>query len=161
MRNLLAVGFLSFALSPLVYADDSHSFAFSAGAFEAFDSDESAAELGIEYRFAPLESLFNLRPTLGVAINNDGSYWATAGVRYDYAINTKWVLTPHFSVVGYEDGAGLDLGHGLEFRTGLDLAYRLTDVSRLALGVYHMSNADLGDDNPGSESIILTYSFDL
>lgn len=160
-KQLITTALLAFLSSPLTYADHNHSLAFSAGAFEAFDSDNSAAELGVEYRFAPLDSVFNLIPTLGLAINSDGGYWATAGVRYDYALSPNWVLTPNFALVGYEDGAGLDLGLGLEFRTGLDLAYKLTESSRLALGIYHMSNADLATDNPGSESVILSYSFDL
>lgn len=160
-KQLIAAGILALAVSPLTFADHSHSLALSAGAFEVFDSDQRAAEIGIEYRFSPIESVFNLIPTVGLNINEDGAYWASAGVRYDYQLNHNWILTPHFAFVGYEDGAGLDLGLGLEFRTGLDLAYRLTDTSRIALGIYHMSNADLGDDNPGSESVILSYSFDL
>lgn len=160
-KKLIFAGMLAVTISPLSFADQNHSLAISAGAFEAFDSDQRATEIGIEYRFAPIESVFNLIPTVGLNINDDGAYWASAGVRYDYGVGTNWILTPNFAFVGYEDGAGLDLGLGLEFRTGLDLAYRLTDSSRLALGIYHMSNADLADDNPGSESVIITYSFDL
>jgi len=160
-KQLILAGILAFGLPPLTYADPNHSLAFSAGAFEAFDKDGKAAEIGVEYRFSPMESVFNLIPTVGLNINEDGAYWASAGVRYDYALSQNWVLTPNFALVGYEKGAGLDLGLGLEFRSGLDLAYKLTDNSRLALGIYHMSNADLGEDNPGSESVILSYSFDL
>lgn len=161
-KQLITAAILAFfAISPLTYADHNHSLAFSVGAFEAFDNDESAAEIGVEYRFAPIESVFNLIPSIGLNLSEDGAYWASAGVRYDYALSQNWVITPNFALVGYENGAGLDLGLGLEFRTGLDVAYRLTNSSRLALGIYHMSNADLGEDNPGSESVILSYSFDL
>lgn len=160
-KQLIIASLLTVTTSPMTYADHSHALAFSVGAFEAFDSDQRATEVGIEYRFAPLDSVFNLIPTVGLAMNSDGGYWATAGVRYDCELSPDWILTPNFALVGYEDGAGLDLGLGLEFRTGLDLAYKLTEHSRLALGIYHMSNADLAKDNPGSESVILSYSFDL
>jgi hypothetical protein len=140
-------------------ADHDAELAFTAGAFDALDSDFRATEIGGEYRFAPVASAVGLIPTLGVAMNSDGGYWAYAGVLYDWDFSPKWTLTPSFAVAGYEDGAGRDLGYGMEFRTGLDLAYRLSDDSRLALGIYHMSNADIADDNPGSESVIVTYSF--
>lgn len=145
-------------ISPLVNAEQQSAIAFSAGAFEAFENDGSAAEIGIEYRFSPRESLFNLIPTLGLAMNSDGGYWGYAGIRYDWMFSAQWTLTPHFAIAAYEDGGGTDLGHDMEFRTGLDLGYQLTDSSRLALGIYHMSNADVADDNPGSESVIVTYS---
>lgn len=158
MKKTLAAAVIAFSLPQLALAEQQPAIAFSTGAFEAFDSDESAAEIGVEYRFAPLESVLDLIPTLGLAMNSDGGYWAYAGVRYDWTLSPKWILTPNFAVAGYEDGGGMDLGHGLEFRTGLDLGYQLTDHSRLALGIYHMSNAYLGKENPGSESVIVTYS---
>lgn len=145
-------------LSPLANAEQQSAMAFSAGAFEAFENDGRAAEIGIEYRFAPQESIFNLIPTLGLAMNSDGGYWGYAGIRYDWMLSPKWTLTPHLAIAAYEEGGGTDLGHDMEFRTGLDLGYQLTDSSRLALGIYHMSNADISDDNPGSESVIATYS---
>jgi hypothetical protein len=159
MNKTLIAGLLAFSIPGLVMADHDAELAITAGAFEAFNSHNNAAEIGIEYRFAPLSSAFNLIPTLGLAMNSDGGYWAYAGVRYDWELSPKWTLTPNFAIAGYEDGAGLDLGYGMEFRTGLDLAYRLNENSRLALGIYHMSNADIADDNPGSESLIVTYSF--
>ncbi len=158
MKKVLLASLLALSLPQVCIAEDQAAIAFSAGAFGIFNSD-STAEVGVEYRFAPLASVFNLIPTLGAAMHADGGYWAYAGLRYDFNLNPKWIVTPNFAVAGYEDGAGRDLGHGLEFRTGLDLAYQLTDRSRLGLGIYHMSNAELGKENPGAESIILTYSY--
>lgn len=159
MKKTLLAGLVALTLPGMVNADHGAELAFSVGAFEAFDSEDSAAEIGIEYRFSPVESAFNLIPTLGLSMNSDGGYWAYAGVRYDWNFNPKWTLTPHFAVAAYEEGDGADLGHDMEFRTGLDLAYALTDESRLSLGIYHMSNANIGDKNPGADSLIVTYSF--
>jgi len=131
--------------------------AISAGSFEAFE--DSALELGIEYRFAGLGSFFNIIPAVGVSTNSDGGYWAHAGGRYDINLGEKWILTPQLAIVGYEDGDGQDLGSGFLFRTGIELGYRIGPGSRLALTLYHMSNADLAKDNPGSESLMLSYSF--
>ena len=58
----------------------------------------------------------------------------------------------------YEEGDGKDLGHELEFRSQIEIAYRFDDRSRLGLAVSHTSNASIADTNPGSESAILYYS---
>lgn len=159
MKKTISGAVIALSLfSSFASADDQPELAFYLGAFEAFNSNNNATEIGLEYRFAPLASAWDLIPTLGLAMNSDGGYWAYAGVRYDWQFSPKWTLTPHFAVAAYEDGASLDLGYGLEFRSGLDLGYLLNDNSRLSLGVHHMSNADIADDNPGSESLIVTYS---
>jgi lipid A 3-O-deacylase len=160
MKKTLLTALLAASLFPqLSMADPQPTIAVYAGAFEAFENNGNrATELGIEYRFAAQPSLLNLIPTLGLAMTADGNYWGYVGVRYDWQLNPKWTLTPHLAVAAYEEGGGLDLGHDMEFRTGLDLGYQLSQRSRLALGIHHMSNAYIGDHNPGSESIILTYS---
>lgn len=132
--------------------------AISAGSFEVFESDNSL-ELGVEYRFASQDSFFNLIPAVGVSANSDGGYWVHAGARYDINMGDKWVLTPQLAGVAYEDGGGQDLGSGFLFRTGIELGYRINPSSRLALSLYHMSNADLAKNNPGSESLMVSYSF--
>lgn len=159
MKKILLVSLLGLGLSQAAFADD-HSLALSVGAFDALD-DDSAAEFGVEYRFGEMESFYNIIPTVGVTANSDGGYWAYAGVRYDFELGTNWLLTPSFAVAGYEQGGGKDLGHGLEFRSGLELGYALSNDSRIGLGIYHLSNAGIGDENPGEESIYLSYSFGL
>lgn len=143
---------------PLQADEQLPEIAFNAGVFEAFDS-KHATEIGLEYRARPLAALFELKPAVGVTANADGGYWAHAGLRYDYFLSPSWVLTPGLSVVAYEDGAGRDLGSGFLFRSGLEIAYKPDRFRRIGLGIYHMSNADLAKNNPGSESVFLSYSF--
>lgn len=154
---ILIAGLLSLGLTQFAVAEESSSLAISAGAFDI--GEEDAAELGLEYRFAPIESFYNIIPTVGISANSDGGYWAHTGVRYDINISDNWVLTPHLSLVGYENGGGKDLGHGLLFRTGLEFAYKLNSNSHLGVSIYHLSHAGIGGDNPGQESVILSYSF--
>lgn len=157
--RIILVSILYLTFTPISYAEQSSALAISAGAFDAFDSDDTAAELGIEYRFAPMESFYNIIPVVGITANSDGGYWAHTGIRYDFHLNENWVLTPNFAAALYEDGGGKDLGHAVEFRTGIELAYKLNENSHLGLGIYHLSNAGLDDKNPGEESIIFSYSF--
>ncbi|MBD3635098.1 MAG: acyloxyacyl hydrolase [Methylophaga sp.] len=161
MKKILITGLLALSLPALAIAEEQSAVAFTAGGYDAFDSEDNATEIGVEYRFAPAADFYNIIPTIGASVTSDGAYWAYAGVRYDWSLSANWVLTPHFALAAYENGGGVDLGYGLEFRTGLDLAYQMTDRSRLSLGYYHMSNADLGDYNPGADSIIVSYSYTL
>ncbi len=61
-------------------------------------------------------------------------------------------MTPGFGVGAYHDGGGgKDLGSVLAFRSQIVLAYCFDDRSRLAVAFSRISNASVGDDNPGSE----------
>jgi hypothetical protein len=159
MKKTILASLLGLTLSSAAIADD-HSLALSLGAFDVND-DDTSAEFGVEYRFGEMESFYNIIPTVGLTANSDGGYWAYAGVRYDIELGTSWLLTPSFAVAGYEQGGGKDLGHGLEFRSGLEIGYVLSEDSRIGLGIYHLSNAGIGDENPGEESVYLSYSFGL
>jgi len=46
-------------------------------------------------------------------------------------------------------------------RSQLEVAYRFDGRSRLGLSISHYSNAGLGDDNPGTESLMVNYSVPL
>ena len=48
-----------------------------------------------------------------------------------------------------------------EFRTGAEFDYRFDDLNRLGVGMYHISNAGIGQKNPGVElvTVILTMPF--
>ena len=68
------------------------------------------------------------------------------------------VVTGQVGLGYYANGDGPDLGFPLEFRSGVELGYRFDNRSRLAVGFSHISNADLGDRNPGTEIVTMTYS---
>ena len=70
-------------------------------------------------------------------------------------------MLPSFAAGLYEDGDGKDLGHTVEFRSAIDLAYRFDNRSRLGLSFYHLSNAHLADSNQGTEVLSLIYSVPL
>ena len=80
----------------------------------------------------------------------------------DIYFGRRWVLTPSFAPTWWRGKMDdLDLGHGVEFRSQLEFAYRFDDRSRLGLSISHYSNAGLGDSNPGAESLMVKYSIPL
>ena len=99
----------------------------------------------------------DLVPILGISANADDAFWGFAGFRWDFRLGEKWIVTPTFATSLYEEGDSKDLGHTIEFRSGLEIARRL-GKGRLGVCLYHLSNASLSDHNPGSESLILTWS---
>lgn len=136
-------------------------WALSAGTFNFQGSDR--IELGIELRFGRFElfELENFRPIAGVAGTPDRNVWVYAGLCYDFELNERWVLVPSFAVSLYEEARGFDLGGVIEFRSGLEIDYRLPDGSRLGLIFYHLSNSRIYRLNPGSESLALVWSFGI
>jgi len=132
---------------------------FSAGVFDLAKYDDTV-EAGVEYRWRPFKLWFmDLKPTLGVTATAENGYWGYAGLRWDLPLrNTRWVPTVSFAVAAYEQGDGKNLGGTLEFRSGLDVGYRLKGGSRVGLSLYHLSNGSLHDYNPGSESLVIFWS---
>ena len=151
---------LTLALAPR--AEALERWALYGGIYDTASEDEQPIELGVEFRWKEIEipgmpDRLSLRPAAGIAGTEDGNAWVYGGLRLDVALG-KWVVTPQFSISLYEDGDGKDLGGVIEFRSGLEVAYRF-DKARVGVLFYHLSNADLYDQNPGSNSLVLTVAF--
>lgn len=58
----------------------------------------------------------------------------------------------------YNQGADIDLSYDVEFYSQLKVEYQLDNKTKIGLGVGHISNAELGDHNPGAETAYLNYS---
>ena len=110
----------------------------------------------IEYAFATEWSGF--KPHVGLFASTDSAAYLYAGVGYQFDINNKWSLTPSISAGYYNQGADVDLGNDAEFYTQLRLEYKLENDAKVGLGIGHISNAELGDHNPGAETAYLSYS---
>ncbi len=133
------------------------------GGFEVLD-DVSAYEMGWELRFAPrryaiLPSwLPDLSPAVGAMASSRGALYTYAGFRADIDIGKRWIFSPGAATGLYYREGGKNLGGPLEFRTHVELSYRLPGDGRIGLCFYHLSNGGLFDFNPGAESLVLTYS---
>ena len=130
------------------------------GIWDIAQHDDTAADFRVEYRHG--ESLFwKIKPWAGVEGTSDGSIWGGGGILADFEIN-QFYITPSFGVGLYTDGGSdKDLDHPIEFRTQLEAGYEFTNSQRLGVSFGHLSNADLGDDNPGAEVLNLYYHVPL
>ena len=108
------------------------------------------AELGAEAAIGHHWGTFNL--------TNEGSVYGYGGLNWDIPIlDSQLYLIPNFMIGAYSQGDGKDLGHALEFRSGLELAYQLPSSHRVGIAFNHISNASLGDKNPGAETLLINY----
>ncbi|WP_292881274.1 acyloxyacyl hydrolase [Nisaea sp.] len=138
-------------------AEEPAFLSLGAGVYDLLDN-ETTAEVRVEYRFSEDHKLWLFTPFVGLMATAEGATYGYGGIGVDIFFGKRWVLTPNFAVGLYGNGDGKDLGHPVEFRSGLELAYRFEDYSRLGLTFHHISNASLDDQNPGTESLMLMYS---
>jgi hypothetical protein len=129
-----------------------------AGVFDMFD-DHTTAEFRAEYR-SDLR-FWKFVPFVGAMANADGGVYGYAGLALDVFLGRRIVMHPNAGFGLYYEGDSKDLGGAFEFRTGAEIAYRFDDYSRLGLAFNHISNAGIYDGNPGTESLVLMYSFPL
>ena len=156
--TVLAINLCLVGLARNAGAGEPALLSFSAGAFDVGKS-ETAAEGRIEYR-SDYEFWF-LRPFAGAMVTSDGGAFGYAGILLDLRLGENFVTTLSFAPGAYHQGSGKNLGHGLEFRSQIELAYRFADRSRLGVAFSHMSNSSLGRKNPGTENLLLTYAVPL
>ena len=158
-KTLQTVALTVVALLPAASAATAGDWAVHAGRFD-IARDEKPVEGGLQYRFAGFSlGPFELTPAVGLAATENENVWVYGALRYDFELSARWVLTPTLGVSLYDEGDGKDLGGPIEFLTGLEVAYRFASGSRLGVWFYHLSNAGLYDDNPGANSLVLTWAF--
>ena len=138
-------------------AKDPDILSFGAGAFDVFD-DDTAAQFRLEYRSG--YKLWLIKPFLGVMGTTDEAFYGYGGLLLDLEFG-NFVINPNLAVGYFEEGDGKDLGHEVEFRSGLEVSYKFPNNMRLGVAFYHISNASIGDENPGTEVVEAVFSIPL
>jgi lipid A 3-O-deacylase len=148
-------------LSSPVMAQDADVYpsyiSFGAGVWDITQDDDTATDFRLEYRHgAPL--FWKIKPWGGVEFTTDGSVWGGAGILADFKPVDNIYITPSFGVGLYsQGGSDKDLDHPIEFRSQIEAGYEFTNTHRVGVAFGHISNADLGDDNPGTEILNVYY----
>lgn len=139
-------------------AEDNGLLALGAGGFD-FDHNHTAAEYRGEYRFGT--GLWFIKPMIGAFGTSRGSVYAYGGFRGDFVLFDHYVIMPNAAVGYYGRGNGKNLGSRLEFKTGVELAYRFDNAMRVGVAFDHVSNAGLTKTNPGEENLLLMVSIPI
>ncbi len=154
----LALGLVALA-GGAAHADDPPFIQSSVGIFD-IDHEEKATAFNFEYRFADTH-FWIFKPIVGGFVTTKRGLYGYGGFRIDIFLGKRLVFTPSTAFGLYDKGNGKDLGHVVEFRSGVELDYRFDNRARLGLGFHHLSNAGIGDRNPGTEILGMFFSFPL
>jgi len=132
-------------------------------------NSNSSAQLPVEYKdystvfsfeYYSSKNIFKfIKPFIGYNHTSEDASYSYFGLSADLFFGDCkcFIITPTLAAGWYIDGKEIKLGHKVEFRSGGDIYYKFKNDVRIGIGFYHISNAGLGDSNPGSEQAILKY----
>ena len=129
------------------------------GMFDFSDDGKKSTLLGFQHQNENLNRdtfLGNLSPITGALITADAASYLYTGVQAQYKLGAL-NFTPSFTPGLYFEGDGKDLGHIIEFKSELQFSLDLSNTSELGFSYNHISNASLGDKNPGANSYMFNF----
>ena len=132
---------------------------FFTGMFDFSDTKQAAGVLGVQHQNDNLfrESfLGKLSPITGGFLTENSAFYFYTGAQaeYDFGLFT---ITPSFAPGYYNSGNGKDLGSALEFKSEIQMSLNLSDSTEFGMSYNHISNASLGDKNPGANSYMINF----
>ena len=164
LKNILSSLFLFF-FTLSVFAEEVETynknteFNIYTGMFDFSDNGKRSNLIGFQHQNENLNRdtfLGNLSPITGGLITGDNATYFYTGVQAQYKIGAI-NLTPSFTPGLYYEGDGKDLGHLIEFKSELQFSLDLSNTSELGFSYNHLSNASLGDKNPGANSYMFNF----
>ena len=162
LNILLILSFLSIqniSSEEKTIIEKDHEWNFYSGMFDFSDNGKRATLFGIQHQNESLTRdsfLGTLSPVTGFMITADNATYAYTGIQAQYKIG-KLNVIPSFTPGLYGEGNGKDLGHILEFKSEVQLSLDLFSNSELGFSYNHISNASLGDNNPGANSYMFNF----
>ena len=157
---LILVGLIKSINANEVKSSNIHQFNFFSGVWDINNEFNKSSELfGIQHSNEDLfrdTFLGKLSPITGFMMTADADTYFYTGVQAEYKIG-KLNLTPSFAPGIYSMGDGKDLGSPLEFKSELQLSVDLLPGTKLGYSQSHISNADIGEKNPGADSYMFNF----
>ena len=139
--------------------DNNTKFNIYSGMFDFSDNGKRSTLIGFQHQNVELNRdtfLGNLSPITGAMFTADNAAYVYTGVQANYSLG-KLNIIPSFTPGLYEAGDGKDLGHMLEFKSEVQLSLDLPKDSQFGFSYNHLSNASLGDKNPGANSYMFNF----
>jgi len=136
-----------------------HQINLFTGNFDFSDHKQSALLVGFQHQNENLNRdtfLGNVSPITGGFLTENSAAYVYTGVEWNVDIG-EFMFTPSFAPGLYHEGDGKDLGHALEFKSEVQLSYSSSDNTNFGVSYNHVSNASLGDKNPGANSYMFNF----
>ena len=153
--------FFSFLLNAEEVINDNKNIEYNVytGMFDFSDDGKRSTLIGFQHQNENLNRdtfLGNLSPITGALFTADNAGYFYTGVQAQYKLGAL-NFTPSFTPGLYHEGDGKDLGHLIEFKSELQISLDLSKTSELGFSYNHISNASLGDKNPGANSYMFNF----
>ncbi len=132
---------------------------FFTGMFDFSDHKQASGVLGLQHQNEDLfrkSFLGRLSPITGGFITEKSAFYFYTGAQAEYDLGL-FTLTPSFAPGYYNSGNGKDLGSALEFKSEVQMTLNLSDSTEFGMSYNHISNASLGDKNPGADSYMINF----
>ncbi len=129
------------------------------GMFDFSDHKQRASLIGIEHQNHNLyrDTLVGkISPVTGFFITENNASYIYTGIETNYKLG-RLNITPSFTPGLYAKGDGKDLGSIIEFKSDVQLSYDVGESMNLGMSYNHVSNASLGDKNPGANSYMFNF----
>ena len=139
--------------------DNGHKYNIYTGMFDFSDSGKKSQIFGIQHLNDNLfrdSFIGTIKPVTGFMLTADSASYLYTGIQAEYKIG-KLNLIPSFTPGLYHEGSGKDLGHLVEFKSELQLSLDLSSSTEFGLSYNHLSNASLGEKNPGANSYMFNF----
>jgi lipid A 3-O-deacylase len=162
-KRLIVVLLLTFFATNLSIGEEvktnEHQINFFTGNFDFSDDKQKAILFGFQHQNENLyrDTLIgNVSPITGGFITENSAAYIYTGIEWNVDMG-KLTFTPSFAPGLYHEGDGKDLGHVLEFKSEVQLSYAASDKTSFGVSYNHVSNASLGDKNPGANSYMFNF----
>ena len=160
ITGLLSFLFLSYASFSEELANENETeLNFFTGMFDFSDHKQASGIIGLQHQNDELfrkSFLGNLSPITGGFITEKNAMYFYTGAQAEYDLGL-FTITPSFAPGYYNSGNGKDLGSALEFKTEVQMSMNLSDSTEFGMSYNHISNASLGDKNPGANSYMINF----
>ena len=154
----MSLSYLSFSNAEETKSNETE-LNFFTGMFDFSDHKQKAGIIGIQHQNDDLfrESfLGKLSPITGGFLTENNAYYLYTGAQAEYDLG-MFTITPSFAPGYYSSGDGKDLGHSLEFKSEVQMSLNLSESTQFGMSYNHISNASLGDKNPGANSYMINF----
>ena len=155
---LISFSFLSLANSEDKKSNDTE-LNFFTGMFDFSDDTQAAGVFGLQHQNDDLfrnSFLGKLSPITGGFLTENNAFYLYTGAQAEYDLGL-FTITPSFAPGYYSSGDGKDLGSALEFKSEIQMSLNLSDSTEFGMSYNHISNASLGDKNPGANSYMINF----
>ena len=155
---LMCLSYFSFSNAEEIKSNETE-LNFFTGMFDFSDHKQKAGIIGIQHQNDDLfrnSFLGRLSPITGGFLTENNAYYLYTGAQAEYDLGI-FTITPSFAPGYYSSGDGKDLGHSLEFKSEVQMSLNLSNSTEFGMSYNHISNASLGDKNPGANSYMINF----